>query len=143
MKSHRKIEPESFNSKPKPPEMGKVNVDVDKIPDSLQPKFRHKIIVKYRSIKNSIKDRVHRMFSKQTENAIRKNIPDNSWYGKILFAILDVIPLPNFHEIWKAVQKEIPDGTLKEKIKLFWQKVDGLRTVASIAVALLGYFQLL
>ena len=143
MKSYRKIEGESFNSKPKPPEIKKVNVDANKIPASLQPKFRYKIIVKYRSIKQSLKNRVHRMFSKQTEKTIRKNIPDNSWYGKILFAILDVIPLPNLHEIWKAVQKDLPNGTLKEKLKLFWKKLDGVRTVVAIAVALLGYFQLL
>ena len=141
MKSHRKIEPEGFNSKPKPPEMEKVNVDVDKIPDSLQPKFRHKIIVKYRSIKNSIKDRVHRMFSKQTENAIRKNIPDNTLWGKIVFGLLDSVPLPQMHELWKAVQKEIPDAPFHEKMKLYWDKIDGVRTVASIAVSVLtAYF---
>ena len=139
MKSHRKIEGESFNSTPKPPEIKKAGEpDRSSLPS---PSLKQKFTLKYRSAKQSLKNRVHRMFSKQTEKTIRKNIPDSSWYGKILFAILDVIPLPNLHEIWKAVQKEIPNGTLKEKLKLFWQKVDGVRTVASVAVSVLtAYF---
>ena len=81
------------------------------------------------------------MFSKKIEKTIRKKITDNSWYGKILFAILDVIPLPNFHEIWKAVQKDLPNGTFKEKLKLFWKKLDGVRTSVSIIISLLtAYF---
>lgn len=73
----------------------------------------------------------------QADKIVKKNIPDDTWYGKVLFAILDVLPLPNIHEIWKAVQKELPDGTLKEKLALFWEKIDGVRTVIAIIVALL------
>ena len=81
------------------------------------------------------------MFSKQTEKTIRKNIPDNTLWGKIVFGLLDSVPLPQMHEVWKAVQKEIPDAPFRKKMKLYWQKVDGVRTVASVAVSVLtAYF---
>ena len=136
-----KIKPEGFKSAPKPPKPERVDTDANKLPDSLQPKLRHKVTAKYRQVKRSIKDRVHRMFSKQTEKTIRKNIPDNTLWGKIVFGLLDSVPLPQMHEVWKAVQKEIPDAPFHEKLKLYWQKVDGVRTVASIAVSVLtAYF---
>ena len=136
-----KIKPESFKSTPKPPKPERVDTDANKLPDSLQPTVRTRVTAKYRQVKRSIKDRVHRMFSKQTEKAIRKNIPDNTLWGKIVFGLLDSVPLPQMHELWKAVQKEIPNAPLKDKLKLYWQKVDGVRTVASIAVSVLtAYF---
>ena len=105
------------------------------------PSLKQKVTLKYRSAKQSLKDRVHRMFSKQTEKVIRKKLPDNTLLGKIIFAILDVIPLPNLHEIWKAVQKEIPNAPFKDKMKLYWEKIDGVRTGVSIIISLLtAYF---
>jgi hypothetical protein len=71
---------------------------------------------------------------------LRKTINDNTWWGKLLFAVLDVAPIPQWHEVWKAVQKEIPDASFKEKVKLFWDKLDGLRTIANIVIAVLGYY---
>lgn len=71
---------------------------------------------------------------------IRNKVTDNTLLGKILFALLDVIPLPNLHEIWKAVQKELPDGTLREKLKLFWEKIDGFRTILAIIFSVLGSY---
>ena len=112
-----------------------------KIPDSLQPTIRTKARAKYRNFKQSIKNRVYKMFSKQTEKVIRKKVPDNTLWGKIIFGIFDAVPLPQMHEVWKAVQKEIPNAPLKDKLKLYWQKVDGVRTVASIVVSVLtAYF---
>jgi hypothetical protein len=81
--------------------------------------------------------------SKTATKKLRKAIPDNTWWGKLLFAVLDVLPVPNIHEVWKAVNKEIPDGSLKDKTLLFWEKIDGVRTSVAIAVALAGYYQLL
>ena len=142
-KSHRKIQPELIGTdKPKPPKPKKVDVDAQKIPNSLQPKLRHKATAKYRQFKQTIKNRVHRMLSNQTEKAIRKHVTDKTWYGKVLFAVLDVLPLPNIHEVWKAVQKEIPDAPMKEKVKLFWAKVDGVRTAVAIAISLASYYQI-
>ena len=83
------------------------------------------------------------IMSKQTERAIRKQVGDATWYGKLLFAVLDVLPLPNIHEVWKAVQKEIPNAPLKDKLKLFWKKIDGVRTSVGILVALLAYYGVL
>ena len=146
-RSNRKIEAESFiGSDDLKKKLSEREIKRAGEPDRSSlpsPSLKQKVTLKYRSTKQSLKGKVHRMFSKKIEKTIRKKITDNSWYGKILFAILDVIPLPNFHEIWKAVQKDLPNGTFKEKLKLFWKKLDGLRTVVAIAVALLGYFQLL
>ena len=93
--------------------------------------------VRYYNFKQSLRRRIMSIMSKQTERARRKQVGDATWYGKLLFAVLDVLPLPNIHEVWKAVQKEIPDAPMKEKMKLFWGKIDGVRTVASIVVGLL------
>ena len=140
-KSHRKIEPERLSDhiinevieshieKPQKVE------GAQKIPDRLQPTLRTKIRAKYRDIKQSIKGVIAKMFSKKAENFIRKNIPDNTLWGKVLFGILDSVPVPQMHEVWKAVQKEIPDASMGEKLKLYWQKVDGVRTLVSVAVS--------
>lgn len=79
---------------------------------------------------------------KKVEKAIRKQVTDSTWYGKVLFAVLDVLPLPNVHEVWKAVQKEMPDAPMKDKVELFWVKIDGLRTVVAIAISLASYYHL-
>ena len=99
--------------------------------------------VRYYNFKQTIRRRIMSIMTSQTEKAIRKQIGDATWYGKLLFAILDVLPLPNIHEVWKAVQKEIPDAPIKDKIRLFWQKIDGVRTSVGILVALIGYYGLL
>lgn len=119
--------------------MKPVEVDAKNRPNlSLRARAR----IAYINIKQSINRRIMSMMTRQTEKAIRKQVGDSTWYGKILFAILDVLPLPNLHEIWKAVQKELPDGSIKDKLKLFWQKIDGMRTIIAILVALLGYYHL-
>lgn len=104
---------------------------------------RQSIRVRYYNFKQRMKRRIMSIMTRQTEKAIRKQVTDQTWYGKILFGILDVLPLPNIHEIWKSIQKELPDGTIKEKMQLFWIKIDGWRTVTAIAVSILFYYQLL
>jgi hypothetical protein len=136
----KKIEGELFDVRPSKRVMKPVQPDAKKHPDL---SLRAKVRVRVYNFKQSLTGKIMSVMSKQTEKAIRKQVTDATWYGKLIFAILDVLPLPNIHEIWKAVQKELPDGTLKDKIQLFWQKVDGLRTVIAITVALLGYYQVL
>ena len=118
----------------------KVETDAQKHPKLT---IRALLRVRYYNFKQTIRRRIMSIFTSQTEKAIRKQIGDATWYGKLLFAILDVLPLPNIHEAWKAVQKEIPNAPIKDKLRLFWQKIDGVRTVAGIAVALLAYYGLL
>jgi hypothetical protein len=141
MKSHRSIKAETFAKAPK------IKIDnvegAKKIPDSLKPTIRTKVTAKYRNVKQSIKNRIMAKLSKTATKKLRKAIPDNTWWGKLLFAVLDVLPVPNIHEVWKAVEKEIPDGSIKDKTLLFWKKIDGVRTSVAIAVALAGYYQLL
>ena len=141
MKSHRSIKAETFAKAPK------IKIDnvegAQKIPDSLKPTIRTKVTAKYRNVKQSIKNSIMAKLSKTATNKIRNSIPDNTWWGKLLFAVLDVLPIPNIHEVWKAVNKEIPDGSIKDKTLLFWEKIDGVRTSVAIAVALAGYYQLL
>jgi hypothetical protein len=136
----RRVEAELFDVRPSKRVMKPVQPDAKKHPDL---SLRAKVRVRVYNFKQSLTGKIMSVMSKQTEKAIRKQVTDATWYGKLIFAILDVLPLPNIHEIWKAVQKELPDGTLKEKIQLFWQKVDGLRTVIAIVVALLSYYQVL
>lgn len=140
MKSHRKIEGETLTSVKK----AKMNTveGAQKLPDSLHPTIITRVTVKYRNFKQKIKNKVHNMATNKAGNIIRKRLGDGTWYGKLIFAILDVLPLPNLHEVWKAVQKELPDAPFKDKLKLFWTKIDGFRTVVAIAVALVGYYQL-
>ncbi|WP_416885507.1 hypothetical protein [Marinospirillum sp.] len=107
------------------------------------PSLKQKAIIQYRNVKSSIKNKVQNMYAKKAEKVIRKKVPDNTLWGKIIFAILDVIPLPNFHEIWKAVQKEIPNAPFKDKMKLYWEKIDGVRTTASIIISLLTAYYLI
>ena len=118
----------------------KVETDVQKHPKLT---IRALLRVRYHNFKQSLRRRIMSIMTSQTEKAIRKQIGDATWYGKLLFAILDVLPLPNIHEVWKAVQKEIPNAPLKDKLKLFWQKIDGVRTAIGILVALLAYYELL
>lgn len=136
-RSHRSIKPETF---------GEVEIKVqdkyliertgrDKPMDSFTPSFRQKTTIKYRAVKIFIKDRVNRMFTKQTEKVIRKKLPDDTLWGKIAFGLLDAVSLPQMHEVWKAVEKELPSGTLKQKMKLYWKKIDGVRTLVSVAVS--------
>lgn len=132
-KSHRGIKPETFTNKevklPKPKKAKGANK---------RPKLtlRQKWMIKKHNFKQRVRNFFMRNLTEQTERVIRKKVTDSTWYGKVLFAILDVVSLPNFHEVWKAVQKELPEGTFKERLKLFWQKLDGIRTVVAILVSL-------
>ena len=137
--SNRKVEGETIhgNKKRNPKELH--NVDYEKF--TINPTLRQKVKIKWMQIKQSIKDRIMGRGLKMTEKVIKSRVSDSTWYGKVLFAILDVLPIPNIHEIWKAVQKELPDGTFTEKLKLFWEKVDGIRTVIAIIISILVAFE--
>ena len=131
---------EALDKMMKKRELSKVETDAQKHP---KLSIRALLRVRYYKFKQSLRRRIMSIFTSQTEKAIRKQIGDATWYGKLLFAILDVLPLPNIHEVWKAVQKEIPDAPLKDKMRLFWEKIDGVRTSIGILVALLAYYGLL
>lgn len=120
--------------------MKPVETDAKKRPDLT---MRQSVRVRYHNFKQRIKRRVNKMALNAAEKSLRSRIPDNVWWGKILFGILDVVPLPNFHEVWKAIQKEAPDASLPTKMKLMWDKLDGWRTTSAIVVSILGYYQLL
>lgn len=68
---------------------------------------------------------------------LRRIVKGDSFIGKLIFAFLDIIPLPNFHEIVKSVNKEYPDATAWEKVKLTFGKVDWTRTIVALAGAVL------
>ncbi len=149
MKSHRSIKAETF-AKESLKEKTRENIHYvsraeggQKIPDSLKPTFKTKVRAKYRNAKQSIDNKIMAKVIDVAKKILRKTINDNTWWGKLLFAVLDVLPVPNLHEVWKAVNKEIPDGSIKDKTLLFWEKIDGVRTSVAIAVALAGYYQLL
>jgi len=138
-RSNRKVKGETFSPKIGNRKLKKSKSESKK--HSITPTLRQRVIIKYRDLKTKTKSKIGGFFMDKTlnkaESILRDKVTDNKWYGKILFAVLDVLPMPNIHEIWKAVQKELPNGTFTEKLKLFWEKVDGVRTVVSIIISVL------
>lgn len=69
------------------------------------------------------------------ETLIHKIIKGDSTAGKIIFGILDVAPVPNFHEISKSVWKNHPEMPFFDKLKLVFKKVDWKRTIVALVTA--------
>lgn len=73
-----------------------------------------------------------------------KNIKDRPLYrtltganktGKFIHGVLDVIPLPNIHEIVKKSIKTNPNQSFKEISKDVFNKIDWVRTLIALIVA--------
>lgn len=70
------------------------------------------------------------------EKWLRRAVKGDTFLGKVIFGLLDVSAIPNFHEILKAVNKQYPDATPAEKAKLVVQKVDWTRTLVGVVFAI-------
>lgn len=75
---------------------------------------------------------------------IRKNIKDRPLYrtltganktGKIIHGVLDIVPLPNFHEIIKKSIKINPNQSVKDISKDVFFRIDWIRTLIGIFIA--------
>lgn len=73
-----------------------------------------------------------------------KNIKDRPLYrtltgvnktGKLIHGVLDVLPLPNIHEIVKKSIKTNPNQSLKEISKDVFNKIDWVRTLIGLVIA--------
>ena len=73
-----------------------------------------------------------------------KNIKDRALYrtitgqnktGKLIHGILDVIPLPNIHEVLKKSIKTNPNQNIKEISIDVFTKIDWIRTLIGLLVA--------
>jgi hypothetical protein len=73
-----------------------------------------------------------------------KNIKDRPLYrtltgvnkaGKIIHGVLDVVPLPNIHEIVKKSIKTNPNQSVAEISKDVLKKIDWVRTLIALIVA--------
>lgn len=76
---------------------------------------------------------------------LRKNIKDRPFYrtltganktGKLIHGILDVVPLPNIHEIVKKSIKTNPNQNFKEVAVDVFTKIDWIRTLIGLFIAL-------
>lgn len=57
--------------------------------------------------------------------------------GKMIYSVIDVLPIPNIHEVFKRVQKEKPDLSLPQMGVETFKRLDPLRTIAGGVVAYL------
>ena len=66
---------------------------------------------------------------------IRNLLTGKSKTGRALQAVLDVAPIPNIHEVAKKAIKERPELSGWELTKLTVSKLDPIRTVLGIVIA--------
>jgi hypothetical protein len=72
--------------------------------------------------------------SKFLDSPIFTTLRGENKAGRILFAILDVLPIPNLHEVIKAVLSKDAPSNAKELISGVWQRIDLLRTTFALLV---------
>ena len=74
----------------------------------------------------------------------RKKIKDRPLYrtltgvnktGRLIHGVLDVLPLPNIHEIVKKSIKTNPNQSVKEISKDVFNKIDWVRTLIGLVIA--------
>lgn len=100
--------------------------------------FLYKVRQKSTSyLKTKALNQLLRQLDMKTDSFLQRIAKGENFIGKVVFAFLDIIPLPNFHEIMKKVNKEYPDASIPEKIKIMFQKVDWVRTLTAIVGAVL------
>lgn len=88
-------------------------------------------------LKQKAFEKLIKILDMKKDTFIQRISKGDNFIGKVVFAFLDIIPLPNFHEIVKRVNKDYPDATLLQKIKITFQKVDWTRTIVALAGAVL------
>ena len=66
--------------------------------------------------------------------ALFRTITGRNKTGEIIHGILDVLPLPNFHELLKSRAKKHPDLSLGSVTKLALKGLDPLRTIISTGI---------
>jgi predicted transcriptional regulator with HTH domain len=72
--------------------------------------------------------------SKFLDRPIFTTLKGENKAGRILFAILDVLPIPNIHEVIKAVLSKDAPANVKELASGVWNRIDGLRTTFALLV---------
>jgi predicted transcriptional regulator with HTH domain len=72
--------------------------------------------------------------SKFLDRPIFRTLKGENKAGRILFAILDILPIPNVHEVIKAVLSKDNPVNVKELASGVWNRIDGLRTTFALLV---------
>lgn len=81
------------------------------------------------------------MKKKLVDTAFGRTLVGENHTGKIIHAVLDILPVPNVHEVAKAVLKKDNPADYLTFAQQFWARLDISRTVKSILfVGLLAYF---
>jgi hypothetical protein len=70
------------------------------------------------------------------ETALFRTITGKNKTGKFIHSVIDVSPLPNFHEVFKARLKDNPNLSLPELAKESFKSIDWFRTIAGVAVVI-------
>lgn len=68
------------------------------------------------------------------DRAFFRTILGKNKTGKIIHSIIDVMPVPNIHEVVKASAKANSEQTILELIKDTTKRVDATRTIIALAV---------
>jgi len=63
--------------------------------------------------------------------------------SRILFAVLDVLFIPNFHDVIKSINKKYPGYSFCEKIKLVIRQLDWDRTILGLLLGFLYWFDII
>ena len=72
--------------------------------------------------------------SKFLDRPIFRTLKGENKAGRILFAILDILPIPNVHEVIKAVLSKDNPVNVTELASGVWSRIDGLRTTFALLV---------
>ncbi len=72
--------------------------------------------------------------SKFLDRPLFRTLKGENKAGRILFAILDILPIPNVHEVIKAVLSKDNPVNVTELASGVWNRIDGLRTTFALLV---------
>lgn len=83
--------------------------------------------------------------AKKFWGALRRTLAGKNKTGQVIHGVVDILPIPNFLNLYRAIEKEQPDLTFWQVVYAILRKGDTVRFLVSIPLSILvvtGYISL-
>lgn len=75
--------------------------------------------------------------AKNLLSAFRRTLSGKNKTGQVIHGVVDVLPIPNFLNLFRAIEKEQPDLTFWQVVYAILKKGDTIRFLVSIPLSIL------